>query len=113
MINFNLNEITEWQLEITTRCNAACPQCPRNINGGKVNPHMPLVDMDIEWIKKAFTKDILDRCKQIFFCGSYGDASVHPQFLEILQWFRSQRSDLWLYIHTNGAKRKDGLGRNC
>lgn len=109
MINFSLDQITEWQLEITTRCNAACPQCPRNINGGKVNPHMPLVDMDIEWIKKAFTKDILDRCKQIFFCGSYGDPSVHPKFLEILEWFRSQRHDLWLYIHTNGAKRKEGF----
>lgn len=24
---------TEYQIEITTNCNTACPQCPRNING--------------------------------------------------------------------------------
>ena len=25
-------------LELTTRCNAACPQCPRNLQGGAENP---------------------------------------------------------------------------
>lgn len=109
MKSFKLEEIKEWQLEITTRCNSSCPQCPRNINGGRLNPHMPLVDIEIDWIKKAFTKEILERTKQIFFCGSYGDASVHPKFLEILEWFRLQKKDLWLYIHTNGARREDGF----
>ena len=109
MERFNLAKIQEWQLEITTRCNASCPQCPRNINGGRVNPHMPLIDLPLDYLKNVFTKDIIDNTKQIFFCGSYGDPSVHPEFLEILQWFRSQRKDLWLYIHTNGAKRQEGF----
>ena len=109
MKRFNLTEIKEWQLEITTKCNASCPQCPRNINGGKVNPHMPITDLSLDILKKTFTKEILDNTQQIFFCGSYGDPSVHPQFLEILKWFRSMRKDLWLYIHTNGAKRQKGF----
>lgn len=109
MERFNLAKIQEWQLEITTRCNASCPQCPRNINGGRVNPHMPLIDLPLDYLKNVFTKDIINNTKQIFFCGSYGDPSVHPEFLEILQWFRSQRKDLWLYVHTNGAKRQEGF----
>jgi hypothetical protein len=34
---FNYNKIDEYQIELTTYCNAACPQCPRNINGGTLN----------------------------------------------------------------------------
>jgi MoaA/NifB/PqqE/SkfB family radical SAM enzyme len=109
MKRFNLASIKEWQLEITTKCNASCPQCPRNINGGRVNPHMPIVDLSLDALKKTFTKEILNNTQQIFFCGSYGDPSVHPNFLEILEWFRSMRKDLWLYIHTNGAKRQKGF----
>jgi len=29
-------------LELTHRCNAACPMCARNIHGGAVSPDMPL-----------------------------------------------------------------------
>jgi len=100
---FNLDTITEYQLEITSYCNAACPQCPRNINGAGVNPHMPLKHLDRAVISKAFTKDIVSKCKQIFFCGSYGDPIMHPEFLDILEDFRAKNPNVWLYIHTNGG----------
>jgi len=100
---FDFNLIQEYQLEITTYCNAACPQCPRNIQGGRVNPYLPLVHLDRTVIDAAFTVDHCQNLKQIFFCGSYGDPIMHPEFLDILQDFRNKNPTLWLYIHTNGG----------
>jgi MoaA/NifB/PqqE/SkfB family radical SAM enzyme len=100
---FNFHSIKEYQLEITTYCNAACPQCPRNTQGSGLNPYMPLVHLDKDAIDAAFTVDHCQKLRQIFFCGSYGDPIMHPNFLDILQNFRNKNPTLWLYIHTNGG----------
>jgi len=103
MSSLNYLKIDEYQLEITTYCNASCPQCPRNISGGSVNPHMPLCHLSRETIDRAFPTELCQRLRQVFFCGSYGDPIVHPYFLDILRDFRSKNPTLWLYIHTNGG----------
>jgi MoaA/NifB/PqqE/SkfB family radical SAM enzyme len=104
---FNYNKIDEYQLEITTYCNAACPQCPRNIQGGSINPFMPLVHLGRDTIDATFSVDQCKRLRQIFFCGSYGDPVMHPDFLDILQDFRRKNPTLWLYFHTNGGVHDD------
>lgn len=100
---FNFNSVKEYQIEITTYCNAACPQCPRNVQGSGLNPYMPLLHLDRDTIDAAFSVAHCENLKQIFFCGSYGDPIMHPDFLDILQDFRRKNSTLWLYIHTNGG----------
>jgi len=103
---FDFNDIDEYQIEITSYCNAACPQCPRNLNGYGLNPYMPLTHLNEDVIDKTFSKDHVERLRQIFFCGSYGDPIMHPKFLTILEKFRSKSPDVWLYIHTNGGVHK-------
>ena len=100
---FDYNTIDEYQLEITSYCNAACPQCPRNYNGSGINEFMPLTHLSRDIINSAFTKELCARLRQIFFCGSYGDPIMHPEFLDILKDFRSKNPTLWLYFHTNGG----------
>jgi MoaA/NifB/PqqE/SkfB family radical SAM enzyme len=100
---FSYNKIDEYQLEITSYCNAACPQCPRNENGQGINRRMPLCHLDRHVINSRFTNDLCKRLRQIFFCGSYGDPIMHPEFLDILEDFRNKNPSLWLYIHTNGG----------
>ena len=100
---FDYNLIDEYQLEITSYCNAACPQCPRNINGGVVNPYMPLMHLPRNVIDEKFTTELVSRLRQVFFCGSYGDPIMHPEFLDILKDFRRKNPQVWLYIHTNGG----------
>jgi MoaA/NifB/PqqE/SkfB family radical SAM enzyme len=100
---FDYNNIDEYQIEVTTYCNAACPQCPRNINGAGLNPYLTLNHLPQSVIDQTFSKEICSRTRQIFFCGSYGDPIMHPNFLEILKDFRSKNPTLWLYIHTNGG----------
>lgn len=105
-MSFKYQTINEYQLEITTYCNAGCPQCPRNINGGKVNPFLTVEHLPRETIDLAFNEDLCSRMHQIFFCGSYGDPIMHPEFLEIVKDFRRKSPTLWIYIHTNGGVRK-------
>jgi MoaA/NifB/PqqE/SkfB family radical SAM enzyme len=100
---FSFEQIKEYQIEITSYCNAACPQCPRNINGGSVNTYMPLQHLSREIIDQTFDSALCQRLQQIFFCGSYGDPIMHPDFLNILADFRSKNPQLWLYVHTNGG----------
>lgn len=103
LTRFDYNRINEYQLEITSYCNAACPQCPRNMNGSGINPLMPLMHLPFDVIKQAFQPDHIKTLRQIFFCGSYGDPIMNPEFLEILQYFRQHNEKIWLYIHTNGG----------
>ena len=95
--------IDEYQIEITSYCNAACPQCPRNENGQGINQLMPLCHMDRTVIDRTFTVKLCNRLRQVFFCGSYGDPIMHPAFLDILRDFRRKNPTLWLYFHTNGG----------
>lgn len=100
---FDYNKIDEYQIEITSYCNAACPQCPRNLNGYGINEHMPLVHLSRQVLNQTFDHDLCQRLRQIFFCGSYGDPIMHPDFLDILRDFRAKNPTLWLYFHTNGG----------
>jgi MoaA/NifB/PqqE/SkfB family radical SAM enzyme len=103
ILQFDFDKIDEYQIEITSYCNAACPQCPRNNLGTGINPYMPLVHLSRAVINQAFDQELCQRLRQVFFCGSYGDPIMHPDFLDILRDFRSKSPQLWLYIHTNGG----------
>lgn len=100
---FDFNVIDEYQIEVTTYCNAACPQCPRNNNGSGINPYLTLEHLPRSVIDSAFDTELCERLRQIFFCGSYGDPIMHPEFLDILRDFRRKSPNLWLYLHTNGG----------
>jgi MoaA/NifB/PqqE/SkfB family radical SAM enzyme len=100
---FDFSTVDEYQIEITTYCNAACPQCPRNDLGQGINKLMPLTHLDRSVIDRTFRPEHCQKLRQIFFCGSYGDPIMHPEFLDILGDFRQKNPTLWLYVHTNGG----------
>ena len=100
---FDYRSIDEYQIEITSYCNAACPQCPRNELGAGINPHMPLTHLPRAVIDRVFAPELCERLRQVFFCGSYGDPIMHPDFKEVLRDFRKKNPTLWLYVHTNGG----------
>lgn len=90
---FNIDSIDEYQLEITTYCNAACPQCPRNILGGGVNPHMPLSQSRDSWTGNGInTKDI---AKFIEMCLN---VQVNTVFEEVV---------MYINLHHDNKNQKD------
>jgi MoaA/NifB/PqqE/SkfB family radical SAM enzyme len=111
-MSFKFIDIDEYQIEITSHCNAACPQCPRNNNGVGVNPYLPVQHLSRETIDNAFPQDLCERLRMIFFCGSHGDPIAHPNFLDILQDFRRKNPTLWLYIHTNAGIHNEDYWRD-
>jgi hypothetical protein len=46
---YNIQDITSIHLELTSKCQARCPMCPRRINGGIINP---LITLDEETLRK-------------------------------------------------------------
>lgn len=101
------DELESLHLEITSRCNASCPMCPRNLSGGPKNPNLPDAEISLEDAKKIFTAEFIGRLKQMYLCGNYGDAMVAQDTLEILRYFRQCNPSINLGIHTNASGRSN------
>ena len=51
---YDYNDIKTVHLEITEKCNAACPMCARNINGGEDNPWLQNAELSLNDIVTIF-----------------------------------------------------------
>lgn len=103
---YHSDEIRIVHLELTHRCNAACPMCARNIHGGAVNPDMPLSELSLSDIKKILLPDFIGQLKRIYACGNYGDPIVAHDCIEVFRYLREHGPGLHLDLHTNGSARR-------
>lgn len=96
---------TEIWLDLSTFCNAACPQCHRtNVNGlGKVG-WLPLEQWSLKTFKKAFPNPA--RHKEYTICGTWGDPMMNKDILPILKYITSN-SNSTIIIDTNGSIRDE------
>jgi len=104
---YNYNEIKTVHLEITERCNASCPQCGRNINGGEVNPYIKDRELQFTDIQKIFTESFIKQLSHIYMCGNYGDPIVAKDTLQSLRYFRTVNPNIKLSMNTNASARTD------
>lgn len=103
MLKFdNLKQI---HLEITNRCQAACPMCNRNVHGGLSNPLIKNTDWSIYDFKKILPVDLLKKLHGIYFCGNFGDPIINSELADMCEYAKSVSDDLELVIHTNGSAR--------
>ena len=105
-MDFSYHDIRVLQAEISSDCNAACPQCPRNIYGGKTVPNLPIKRWRLEDLPKMFRNNFVANLDLVYFCGTYGDPMMNPQVTQIADWFRQRNPAVKIGIHTNG-----GVGR--
>ena len=63
---YRYQDINTVHLEITQKCQAACPMCDRNMNGGADNPHITNAELSIQDCKD------LVACQQNDFCTYTG-----------------------------------------
>ncbi len=103
---YHYDDIRIVHLELTHRCNAACPMCARNIHGGALNPDMPLSEMTLADIKAILLPDFIARLKRIYACGNYGDPIVARECIEVFSYLREHGPQLNLCLHTNGSARR-------
>ena len=105
---YNYNEIEEVHLEITQRCNAACPMCDRNENGGPVNQHIrgDEQELSLEDCMDIFTPDFIKQLKVMYMCGNLGDPISANDTLEVFKYFRKHNPNIWLSMNTNAGAKK-------
>lgn len=103
---YRYDEIKTVHLEITDRCNAACPMCARNINGGEDNPQLPGCELNLHDIKKIFDVEFIKQLDRLYMCGNYGDPVVAKDTLEAFEYFRKHNDKINLSMYTNGSAKK-------
>jgi len=102
---YNYKDITTVHLEITQRCQAACPMCDRNENGGPDNRHITNAELSLEDCKHIFEPEFIAQLKTMYMCGNLGDPIVARDTLEVFRYFREHNPTMWLSMNTNaGAK---------
>lgn len=98
-------DIRDVHLELSTNCNASCPQCPRNYNGYPYNDGYPETNMTLESAKRIFTEDFLKQLDSIRINGNYGDIVMNSEGPAIVEYFKSVNPLLFIDISTNGSAR--------
>ena len=105
---YRYEDIKEVHLEVTQRCQASCPMCDRNMNGGAENPHITNAELTLEDCKKIFKPDFIAQLNTMYMCGNLGDPIMAKDTLEIFRYFREHNPNMWLSMNTNaGARDKD------
>ncbi len=105
---YRYKDIKTVHLEITERCNASCPMCARNINGGEDNPYLKDNELTLNDCEKIFTVDFIQQLDRMYMCGNFGDPVAASDTLEVFEYFRRNNSKMNLTMYTNGsAKRPD------
>lgn len=103
---YTYDQIKTVHLEITEKCNASCPMCARNINGGEDNPQLTNSELSVEDIKKIFSTDFIKQLERMYMCGNYGDPIAARDTLEVFEYFRTNNSKINLSMHTNASAKK-------
>jgi MoaA/NifB/PqqE/SkfB family radical SAM enzyme len=102
---YKLKDIKQIHLEITQVCQAACPMCDRNQNGGELNPHIDLSELTLEDCKKIFSPEFISQLNNMYMCGNLGDPIVARDTLEVFRYFRQHNPNMWLSMNTNAGAR--------
>lgn len=102
---FNFSELKSIHLEVTSKCQARCPMCPRRINGGMLNPMITLDEISLEKFKTWFDIDFVRQLNDFNLCGNLGDPIIAQDTLEIFKYLREHNPSITLIMHTNGSAR--------
>ena len=104
---YRYEDIRVIHLENTQNCQASCPMCDRNQNGGDLNPHINLSELTIDDCKRIFEPDFIKQLNSMYMCGNLGDPIVAKDTLEIFKYFREHNSNIWLSMNTNAGARDE------
>ncbi len=102
---YKLEDIRDIHLELTSKCQARCPMCPRRINGGLLNPLITLDEITLTQFKEWFAVPFIQQLDSLFMCGNLGDPIIAEDCLEIFQYLKETNPNIRLSMHTNGSAR--------
>ena len=100
---YYLEDVRDVHLEVTSKCQASCPMCPRRIQGGQLNPSIQLEEITLDIFKEWLPLSFIKQLDSLFMCGNLGDPIVARDTLEIYQYIRNVNPEITLCMHTNGS----------
>jgi len=104
---YRIDEIRTIHLEVTSRCQASCPMCARNLQGGVDNPFLKLNEIDLGTFVNWFPRNFVRQLDRVYMCGNFGDPIIAKDTLEIFQYLRETNPGIELGMNTNGSARDD------
>lgn len=102
---FPIISLKSLHLEISSVCQASCPMCIRNVNGGLTNDRYVPVSWTIENYKKIITEDLIKQLELITLCGNLGDPITNDNIVDMIKYTCSINPEINFSIHTNGSIR--------
>lgn len=106
MSYITIDNLTHIMAEMTDYCNAACPMCQRfdwdlNLIKDVTNKHHTTLD----FVKKRIGNEVISRLKSWLCQGTYGDALMNPEILDIFKYLKKINPKIDLAMITNGGTR--------
>jgi len=95
-------------VELSSRCNAWCPACPRSNAGFGLKSHVVEQDLSIDRFEEILKS--LPNLEIVQFCGNYGDPIIAKNILESLELAKQYAKKI--QIHTNGSLRSQDWWSN-
>lgn len=97
-------------LELTSKCNARCPECLRNYYGTSfVRPGLVETELSLDSLDKILSDNKLKDLKKLLINGNYGDIVMHSKPLEAIELCRSKFPKAEIKLHTNGGALKESF----
>lgn len=98
--NYNLKVL----IELSTRCNAACPQCDR-FKYGTLEPHswLEMTTWTLNDFKTALPPAEIVHVKYLILSGLYGEPTTCKDLHNILRYVRNTSPNTVIFITTNGS----------
>ena len=106
MWNAQIGDITDLDLECTTFCNLACPECNRTTDEEVISSILNTTHITLENCRDWFKSTELTSLTDIRFCGAIDEALMNPELTDILDFFKDEFKKLkFVDIRTNGSVR--------
>lgn len=102
---YKFEDIRDVHIELTSKCQARCPMCPRRVSGGILNPLITLNEITLIQFKEWFTVSFIQQLDSLFMCGNLGDPIIAEDCLEIFKYLKETNPSIRLSMHTNGSAR--------
>jgi MoaA/NifB/PqqE/SkfB family radical SAM enzyme len=93
-------------VEVSSSCNAACPQCDRfKPNTLETYDFLKNRQWTLSEFVQAFPVSELMHIKELVFSGLYGEPTTCKDLSEMVQYVRTNAPQILIYITTNGSTR--------
>ena len=96
--------------EVTNRCNAACPICPRTgiYNGeSAAMKNWGYHEMPFELFQDILLSKACITLEKLLYCGNFGDPIIHPQILDM--WKFAGDLGIMQSVDTNASLRSEAF----